>query len=48
MMSGANGNSLGVPSQRPAQKKKSFFGLRSVSDDAAQAERLKKKGSAMW
>jgi hypothetical protein len=37
-----------VPSQRPAQKKKSFFGLRSVSDDGAQAERLKKKGSAMW
>ncbi|KAK3051735.1 hypothetical protein LTR09_007035 [Extremus antarcticus] len=50
VMSGANGagSSLGVPSQRPAAKKKSFFGLRSLSDDAAQGERLKKKGSAMW
>ncbi|KAK5166934.1 uncharacterized protein LTR77_007663 [Saxophila tyrrhenica] len=48
MMSGANNSSsLGVPSQRPA-KKKSFFGLRSASDDGAQAERLRKKGSAMW
>lgn len=44
---GAGSSSLNVP-QRPAQKKKSFFGLRSVSDDAASGERLRKKGSTMW
>jgi hypothetical protein len=48
VMSGANGSSLNVPGTRPAQKKKSFFGLRSLSDDAGQAERLRKKGSTMW
>lgn len=52
MMSGANGassSSLGVNAfQRPA-KKKSFFGLRSVSDDGGlERQRLAKKGSAMW
>ena len=48
MMSGANGigSTLGVPN-KPA-KKKSFFGLRSVSDDAANGQRLQKKGSTMW
>ena len=29
-------------------KKKSFFGLRSVSDDAGNPNRLSKKASAMW
>ena len=59
MMSGANGygagSSLGVPGssgpsgwQRPAKKKSSFFGLRSVSDDASGQRTLAKKGSAMW
>ncbi len=48
VMSGANPSSLDVPGQRPAQKKKSFFGLRSHSDDVAQGDRLRKKGSTMW
>ena len=53
MMSGGNPNassSLNVPGQRPTKKKSSFFGLRSVSseDAGAGAERLRKKGSAMW
>ena len=56
-MSGGNpnGSSLNVPGagfQKPAKKKSSFFGLRSLSDDGGLAvenqRRLAKKGSAMW
>jgi len=51
VMSGANPSaaSLGVPgaSSRPS-KKKSFFGLRSASDDGTDGNRLKKKQSTMW
>ncbi|KAK5136746.1 hypothetical protein LTR08_002042 [Meristemomyces frigidus] len=50
VMSGANPSvsALNVPG-KPA-KKKSFFGLRSMSDDAAAEQRRKlgKKSSAMW
>ena len=58
MMSGGNAtasSSLNVPGgpgpgMRPTKKKSSFFGLRSVSDDAGpgNGERLRKKGSTMW
>lgn len=52
MMSGANpsASTLNVPGQQAAKKKKSFFGLRSLSDDATDnnRNRLNKKGSAMW
>lgn len=52
MMSGQNqsGSTLnlaGSSTGRPT-KKKSFFGLRSVSDDATDRQRLSKKSSAMW
>ncbi|KAK5123504.1 hypothetical protein LTR85_002542 [Meristemomyces frigidus] len=49
MMSGANPNAstLNIPGSKP-MKKKSFFGLRSVSDDAAGQRKLSKKSSAMW
>lgn len=52
MMSGANPSTanLGVPGGKQAMKKKSFFGLRSASDEAGveQQRRLAKKSSAMW
>ncbi|KAK3713186.1 hypothetical protein LTR37_008619 [Vermiconidia calcicola] len=52
MMSGANGNnsSLSGPGRPtgPNKKKSSFFGLRNVNDDGANANQLRKKGSAMW
>jgi hypothetical protein len=53
MMSGGNPSasySLGVPvgpGARPAKKKSSFFGLRSVSDGGGQRT-LAKKQSSMW
>ena len=52
LMSGGNGNksSLNVPgqqAQKPKQKK-SFFGLRSVSEDAGEGGKLKKKQSSLW
>lgn len=48
MMSGANGAaSSNVPGTKP-KPKKSFFGLRSLSDDAEDRKKLNKKGSAMW
>ncbi|KAH9827834.1 hypothetical protein Tdes44962_MAKER02768 [Teratosphaeria destructans] len=51
LMSGANphASSLNVSSGPPRPgKKKSFFGLRSTSDDATERQRLAKKSSAMW
>lgn len=50
MMSGGNPNAslLTVSGGRPVKQKKSFFGLRSMSDEDANANRLRKKGSAMW
>lgn len=52
MMSGANPSSsmLSLPGSSAGQptKKKSFFGLRSVNDDAMNRQRLNKKSSAMW
>lgn len=51
VMSGANGaastSTLDVPGTKP-KPKKSFFGLRSLSDDAEEKKKLNKKGSAMW
>ena len=58
MMSGGNGygsgnfgasssSSLGVPGQRPAKKKSSFFGLRGASEDGGQRT-VVRKGSALW
>ena len=59
MMSGGNGygngnfgasssSSLGVPGQRPAKKKSSFFGLRGASEDGPQQRTVVRKGSALW
>ncbi|KAK3075680.1 hypothetical protein LTR53_000828, partial [Teratosphaeriaceae sp. CCFEE 6253] len=49
VMSGANGNASSLNVSKPIKQKKSFFGLRSASDDAqAEGSRLRKKGSAMW
>lgn len=48
MMSGANPNALNVPAANKPAKKKSFFGLRSASDDAEGQRKLSKKSSAMW
>lgn len=49
MMSGANtGSSLNVAGGSRPTKKKSFFGLRSHSDDAGQPRTLAKKKSAVW
>lgn len=48
VMSGANGASGGLRPNKPA-KKKSFWGIRSQSDDSSGDQgRLRKKGSAMW
>lgn len=48
MMSGANpGASSSSNVSRPG-KKKSFFGLRSVSDDAEDRRKVVKKSSSMW
>lgn len=44
VMSGANGAGR---SNKPA-KKKSFWGMRSQSDEGGDQARLRKKGSAMW
>jgi hypothetical protein len=49
----AGGPSSGRPGGLRPAKKKSFFGLRNISDDAAQGgqqqgQRLSKKSSAMW
>ena len=46
MMTGANGNASTLSVNKPA-KKKSFFGLRSASDEQA-GKKLNKKSSAMW
>ncbi|KAF2765900.1 hypothetical protein EJ03DRAFT_279184 [Teratosphaeria nubilosa] len=50
VMSGANPNAspLNVPGPQRPGKKKSFFGLRSTSDDATERQRLPKKSSAIW
>ena len=48
VMSGANPDANGLSPNRPAPKKKSFFGLRSVSDEDTNHQRLTKKSSAMW
>ncbi|EME49565.1 hypothetical protein DOTSEDRAFT_68370 [Dothistroma septosporum NZE10] len=52
MMSGANNAAassitLNVPGSKP-KPKKSFFGLRSLSDDAVDRKKLNKKSSTMW
>lgn len=49
MMSGANpGANSSLNVSRPAGKKKSFFGLRSLSDDAEERRKVVKKSSSMW
>lgn len=48
LMSGGNPDASGWGGNRPAPKKKSFFGLRSVSVDGDERQRLTKKSSAMW
>jgi len=49
VMSGANGNPSLLNVNKPIKQKKSFFGLRSASDDAqAEGSKLRKKGSTMW
>ncbi|TKA49857.1 hypothetical protein B0A55_12760 [Friedmanniomyces simplex] len=49
VMSGANGNPSLLNVNKPVKPKKSFFGLRSASDDGAvEGSRLRKKSSAMW
>lgn len=49
MMSGANpgASSSSLNVSKPA-KKKSFFGLRSISDDAEERRKVVKKSSSMW
>ncbi|KAK3647821.1 hypothetical protein LTR56_007795 [Elasticomyces elasticus] len=48
VMSGGNGNASRLDVSKPIKAKKSFFGLRSVSDDtAAEGSKLRKKGSTM-
>lgn len=54
MMSGANpsasasSSTLNVGGHGKPSKKKSFFGLRSSSDDAEERKKLNKKSSTMW
>ncbi|KAK1069945.1 hypothetical protein LTR74_004576 [Friedmanniomyces endolithicus] len=49
VMSGGNNDPSLLNVRKPVKQKKSFFGLRSVSDDAAvEGSKLRKKSSAMW